>query len=226
MARILIAEDDAEVRKWLGEALALEGHAVSAAADGDEALRLAETVRPELLILDVTMPCKNGLEVCRSIRVRDRSLPILFLSARDTEDDKLSGFEVGADDYVTKPFSLRELTARISALLRRSRSADETGELRLGNIVFSPRKMTLIGPNGERTALTEKETALLSTLVANRDKVISRDRLLNGIWGITYYGTTRTLDQHIAMLRRKLTGAAVRIVSVRNIGYKLEVVSA
>lgn len=221
MAKLLIAEDDESVRKWLTEALALEGHVVTAATDGESALRLLPTIRHDLVILDVTMPGLSGIEVCRAIRRSDDTIPIIFLTARDTEDDKLTGFDAGADDYVTKPFSLRELFARITALLRRS-SKGIVSDTEIDGIVFSPGKMSLKDRNGHETPLTDKETSLLSALLAHRGEVLGRDWLLNKVWGIGYFGTTRTLDQHVAMLRRKLSDSSVRIESIRNVGYRLE----
>lgn len=219
MARILIAEDDEPVRIWLSEALSLEGHNVDVAVDGQEAIDQFDPNRHNLVLLDVTMPRMNGLEACRRLRSQDKELPIMILSARDTEDDKVTGLELGADDYMTKPFSLRELSARVNALLRRSRSA--FGTIMIGNTVFDRKSRSLACKGIPPQGLTDKEYKLMDMLVMRTGEVLSRDELLNEIWGIEYYGTTRTLDQHIATLRKKLGPEGVRIESVRNAGYRL-----
>ena len=219
MAEILIGEDDADVRKWLAIALETEGFTVRTAADGAATLEEAKTTRPDLLILDVMMPKMSGLEVCKAIRAFDRTLPILMLTARNKDEDLIAGLGAGADDYVTKPFALNVLLARIAALLRRTDRAecrDDFSSFRL-----DARKMTIVFANGQEVLLSAREYELLKLLADQRGEVLRRDDILNRIWGLTFYGNTRTLDQHIALLRRKLGPCADCIETVRNVGYRL-----
>ena len=220
MAEILIGEDDADVRKWLAIALETEGFTVRTAADGAATLEEAKTTRPDLLILDVMMPKMSGLEVCKAIRAFDRTLPILMLTARSKDEDLIAGLGAGADDYVTKPFALNVLLARIAALLRRTdrtECRDDFSSFRL-----DARKMTIVFANGQEVLLSAREYELLKLLADHRGEVLRRDDILNRIWGLTFYGNTRTLDQHIALLRRKLGSCADCIETVRNVGYRLK----
>lgn len=227
MAEILFAEDDPDVRRWVCVALESEGHSVRVAADGDEALREIAAKRPDLIMLDVTMPGVSGFEVCKAVRDRDAAVPILMLTARGGEADKLTGFRMGADDYVTKPFSMKELFARVAALLRRAKPA--SSETRPGVcesfVVGAARidgaRMAVLLPNGEEHPLAAREHELLSLLNRRAGEVLRRDFLLDEIWGVTFYGNTRTLDQHIALLRKKLGPEASRLETVRNVGYRL-----
>ena len=219
MAEILIGEDDADVRKWLAIALETEGFTVRTAADGAATSEEAKTTRPDLLILDVMMPKMSGLEVCKAIRAFDRTLPILMLTARNKDEDLIAGLGAGADDYVTKPFALNVLLARIAALLRRTdrtECRDDFSSFRL-----DARKMTIAFANGQEVLLSAREYELLKLLADQRGEVLRRDDILNRIWGLTFYGNTRTLDQHIALLRRKLGPCADCIETVRNVGYRL-----
>lgn len=219
MAEILIGEDDADVRKWLAIALETEGFTVRTAADGAATLEEAKTTRPDLLILDVMMPKMSGLEVCKAIRAFDRTLPILMLTARSKDEDLIAGLGAGADDYVTKPFALNVLLARIAALLRRTdrtECRDDFSSFRL-----DARKMTIVFANGQEVLLSAREYELLKLLADHRGEVLRRDDILNRIWGLTFYGNTRTLDQHIALLRRKLGSCSDCIETVRNVGYRL-----
>ena len=222
MAEILIGEDDADVRKWLAIALETEGFTVRTAADGAATLEEAKTTRPDLLILDVMMPKMSGLEVCKAIRAFDRSLPILMLTARNKDEDLIAGLGAGADDYVTKPFALNVLLARIAALLRRTVTADCRSDANLGSFRLDARKMTIVFANGQEVLLSAREYELLGLLADHRGEVLRRDDILNRIWGLTFYGNTRTLDQHIALLRRKLGSCADCIETVRNVGYRLK----
>ena len=220
MAEILIGEDDADVRKWLAIALETEGFTVRTAADGAATLEEAKTTRPDLLILDVMMPKMSGREVCKAIRAFDRTLPILMLTARSKDEDLIAGLGAGADDYVTKPFALNVLLARIAALLRRTdrtECRDDFSSFRL-----DARKMTIVFANGQEVLLSAREYELLGLLADHRGEVLRRDDILNRIWGLTFYGNTRTLDQHIALLRRKLGPCADCIETVRNVGYRLK----
>ena len=222
MAEILIGEDDADVRKWLAIALETEGFTVRTAADGAATLEEAKTARPDLLILDVMMPKMSGLEVCKAIRAFDRTLPILMLTARSKDEDLIAGLGAGADDYVTKPFALNVLLARIAALRRRTDAAECRGDADLGSFRLDARKMAIVFANGQEALLSAREYALLKLLADHRGEVLRRDDILNRIWGLTFYGNTRTLDQHIALLRRKLGSCSDCIETVRNVGYRLK----
>ena len=221
MAEILIGEDDANVRKWLAIALETEGFTVRTAADGAATLGVVKTIRPDLLILDVMMPKMSGLEVCRAIRAFDRTLPILMLTARNKDEDLIAGLGAGADDYVTKPFALNVLLARIAALLRRTNAEDCRRTADIGGFRLDARKLAIVFANGQQAPLTAREYELLKLLADHRGEVLKRDDILNRIWGLTFYGNTRTLDQHVALIRRKLGPYADCIETVRNVGYRL-----
>ena len=222
MAEILIGEDDADVRKWLAIALETEGFTVRTAADGAATSEEAKTTRPDLLILDVMMPKMSGLEVCKAIRAFDGSLPILMLTARNKDEDLIAGLGAGADDYVTKPFALNVLLARIDALLRRTDAADCNNTADISGFRLDIRKMAIVFDNGQQVLLTAREYELLKLLADHRGEVLKRDGILNRIWGLTFYGNTRTLDQHIALIRRKLGPFANRVETIRNVGYRLK----
>ena len=213
--RILIAEDDADIRRGLEATLESEGYEVISASDGEQAVKLARQLDPALVVLDVMMPRLSGFDACKQMRTAGFAGPILFLTAKSEEIDKVVGLKLGADDYVTKPFGVHELLARVEALLRRHRrensgtsaNAGFGGELpvtfRIGEATIDRRTVT-VERDGVVQTLTKRELKLLELLVARRGDVLTRDELLNGAWGIDYYGTTRTLDQHIAQVRKKI----------------------
>ncbi len=222
MAEILIAEDDADVRKWLAVALETEGHAVRQAADGEAALASVRAKRPDLVILDVMMPRKDGIETCRDLRQLYPHLPILMLTARNLDEDKVRGYEAGADDYETKPFSMKVLFARIAALLRRARSQENSRRVfQVGSHRVDGVAMAIADAAGTTESIAAKEYELLDVLESHRNEVMDRNRLLDLVWGVAYYGNTRTLDQHVALLRRKLGCDASKLQTIRNVGYKL-----
>lgn len=224
MADILIAEDDAHVRKWVAVALESQGYAVDSVPDGSSAIKYLRSREPRLLILDVMMPGPSGLEVCRELRLFNRTLPVMMLTARNSENDILAGFEAGADDYVTKPFSLAVLFARVAALLRRTAcTAHRTSDFKIGNHTISSARMAIITPDDENIPLTARELELLTVLNQHRGEALNRNWLLNHVWGFNFYGNTRTLDQHIALIRRKLKNDAKTIKTIRHIGYQLKV---
>ncbi len=224
---ILVVEDDKTLLDVLKYNLNKEGYNIITAIDGDQALEAARSQKPDLIVLDIMLPRLNGFEVCRILR-KDMTVPILMLTAKSEEVDKIIGLEIGADDYMTKPFSVRELLARIKALLRRAKVVEtkEAGEaiLSLGNleIDISRRRATL---SGMILNVTQKEFDLLAFLARNRGLVFSREQLLEKVWGYDYAGGTRTVDVHIRWLREKIeTNPAnpKRLITVRGIGYKLE----
>lgn len=231
IAKILIAEDEANIRQGLVATLESEGYAVTAAVDGAQALRLFAQEKFDLVVLDVMMPKASGYDVCRDLRARGARVPVLFLTAKGEEIDKVVGFKLGADDYVTKPFGIHELVARVEALLRRSRigAAESTGStlaavFRLGAATIDRRKFcATVG--GQAVALTARELKLAEVFANHPGEVLTRDALLNAVWGVDYFGTTRTLDQHVAQLRKKIEGdgtAAAAIVTVHGVGYRYD----
>ena len=225
MADILLAEDDADVRKWVAVALESEGHSVRVAPDGEAALEAFRAQRPDLLVLDVMMPRKDGFAVCAELRAQDAALPILMLTARDGEKDKLKGFGLGADDYVTKPFSLNELFARVAALVRRGSLVPPPAAVAafaFGSRRIDGARRVVIAPNGEETQLAAREYSLLKLLSEHPNEVLARDFLLDRLWGVDFFGNTRTLDQHIALVRGKLGSDAACIETVRNVGYRFK----
>ena len=226
---IIVVEDDAHIRLGLCDALRAEGYEVSDCRDGSEAGPLIKNARPDLVILDVMLPGKSGFDLCREIRAGKDRVPILMLSAKGQEIDKVVGLELGADDYVTKPFSLRELLARVQALLRRAgpvgKGNDLPAEIAFGKVRIDGK--ALRGKRGkEQFELTPRELKVLAVLFRERGNAVSRDALLNEVWGIDYYGTTRTLDQLVAKLRQKIEevpGEPRHLLTVHTLGYRLEV---
>jgi len=226
---LLVAEDDIHIREGLVAALESEGYRVSAVPDGAQALACFEETPCDLVLLDVMMPEKNGFDVCRQIRRNNRDVPIIMLTAKGEEIDKVVGLELGADDYMTKPFGIRELLARVAAVLRRAaRGAAEAcpgaagAVFVFGAVTVNPKTMRAVrGRQSED--LTARELKLIELFLAHPDEVLSRDRLLNEAWGIGYLGTTRTLDQHIAKLRQKIeadTANPRHILTVHGVGYR------
>jgi two-component system response regulator RegX3 len=226
---ILVVDDEASYREALAVALQREGFLVDVAADGPEALVRFEAGRPALVLLDVMLPHMSGIDVCREIRRRS-TVPIIMVTARDAEIDAVVGLEVGADDYVAKPFRLRELVARVRATLRRhafeeQRSdVDEREVLEVGDVRLDAGRHEAY-VRGEPVPLPLKEFELLELLLANAGRVLTRDVLIDRIWGPNYYGDTKTLDVHIKRLRSKIEddpAHPVRIVTVRGVGYRYE----
>jgi DNA-binding response OmpR family regulator len=228
-AKILIIEDDPHILLGLEEILKGEGHEVAVCPRGDQALDAAAKHRPSLIVLDVMLPGLSGYEVCKQLRARKNAIPILMLTAKGQEMDKVIGLDLGADDYVTKPFGVRELVARIHALLRRGQtvasSPSGNGEalFKIGATAIDPKRFELRrGKTVEE--LTAKELKLLQLFHAHPGEVFSRDKLLNEGWGYSYFGTTRTLDQVIVQLRKKLGDSAdhpKHLLTVHGVGYKL-----
>ncbi|MEM8883206.1 MAG: response regulator transcription factor [Planctomycetota bacterium] len=220
---ILVVEDDASIRLGLSKSLQFEGFRVLQAADGEQGLELAFAQRPDLIVLDLMLPKVNGYEVCRTIRRHDKKTPILILSAKDQEVDKLTGFGQGADDYVTKPFSVRELVARIKARLRSTEPEEEVLERHeFGRVKVDTLGQTL-EVDGEQLEVSNREFRLLLYLIENRGRVLSRDQILNKVWGFDYEGTARTIDNFINKLRAKIEVEPTEpefIVTVRGVGYK------
>lgn len=219
MATILIAEDEKEMREILADCMKRGGHACITAEDGIEAVMALKNNAVDLAILDIMMPHLDGFDVCRKAREMN-SVPILFLTAKSDENDKLKGYEYGADDYMTKPFSLKILLAKVNALLRRAGNVSQ-GALQAGGIVLYPSSHQ-VTVNGIEMELTHKEFEMLYLFMRNKNQVFSRGQLLNSIWDYDYEGNTRTVDTHIKTLRQKLGSEGYHIVTLIRSGYKFE----
>lgn len=224
--KILIVEDEKDIVKMLDYNLKKEGFRTLSAHDGEDALDLVNREHPDIVILDLMLPGMDGLEVCKALKKESKtaSIPIIMLTAKSQESDKVIGLELGADDYVTKPFSPRELIARIKAVLRRIKEKDKLPEvLRIGDLMLDFSKITVAIKN-KPVELTSKEYELLKTLIKAKGRVLSRDYLLDTIWGFDHSMEiqTRTVDVHIRTLRKKLKSESERIVTVKNYGYRFE----
>lgn len=226
LTKILIIDDEARIREMIKEYISIENYQSEAAADGVEGLEMFKKTEYALVIVDVMMPRMDGWTVCREIRKTSR-VPIIMLTARGEEYDKLFGFEVGVDDYMVKPFSPKELLARMKAIIRRSMAADDAGDKNAGaaavieglRVEFDSRNVTV---DGRPVNLTPKEYELLSFFVQNQNRVFSRDQLLNAVWGYDFIGDDRTVDTHVKMLRESIGSYRGFIVTVWGTGYKFE----
>jgi two-component system, OmpR family, response regulator RegX3 len=227
-ATVLVVEDEDSFVDALTVGLKREGFRVQVARDGAESLDLFDAVRPDLVLLDVMLPKVSGIDVCRELRRRS-SVPIIMVTAKGGEIDTVVGLEVGADDYVTKPYRLRELVARMRAVLRRrateSSGVELTGDaLAVGDVALDPERHEVV-IRGEAVALPLKEFELLELFLANAGRVLPRDTLIDRVWGTDYVGDTKTLDVHVKRLRAKVEpdpSAPTRIVTIRGLGYKYE----
>jgi DNA-binding response OmpR family regulator len=220
---ILLVDDEPNIVQLARMYLERDGFRVEAVGDGAAALEAVERLKPALMVLDVMLPEMDGFEVCRRLRMAKNSLLVLMLTARDEDVDKVVGLELGADDYLTKPFNPRELVARVKAILRRGRVVESEAEiLHLGDLVIdlAAREVTR---EGEVIPLRTQEFEVLSVFARHRGQVLTREQLLQLAWGYDYYGQTRTVDVHIANLRKKLAGSQVSIETVIGVGYKLVV---
>ena len=220
MQHILIVEDDLDIQELLKNFLQEVGYAVTLASDGIEAISLFASTHFDLILLDIMLPKIDGFTVCELIR-KQSSVPIIMLTAKSEEEDKLKGYELGADDYITKPFSPKVLLAKVGALLRRS-SITPTDSMNAGKITIIPTSHKVF-VDGQEITLTHKEYELLHFFMVNPSQIFSRDQLLNRIWGYDFEGTTRTVDTHIKTLRQKLGDEGKHIVTLIRSGYKFEV---
>lgn len=225
MTTVLIADDNRQITSILEEYAKREGYATLIAYDGVEALSLFETHQPDVVLLDVMMPKKNGFDVCRAIRERSR-VPVILVTARSDDFDKIMGLDIGADDYIVKPFSPQEVMARVRAVLRRMEQVPEDKQT---EFTFDTLHISLadyvVRISGKEIPLTKKELEILWTLVTHPSKVFSRDNLLNSLWGYDYLGDSRTVDSHIKRLRAKLDKEPHERWEIRTIwgvGYKFE----
>lgn len=221
MAKILIADDEQKIRLVIREYAEFEGYEVFEAADGMEAVSMCKETKFDAIILDVMMPRLDGFSACKEIK-KICSAPVLMLSARGEEYDKLFGFEIGIDDYVVKPFSPKEVMARLSVLIRRNNPQSKEDAIEFGGlkIDFSGRNVYV---DGVKKELTPKEFELLTYMVKNKGIALSREKLLSNVWGFDFYGDDRTVDAHIKMLRTTLGNYRDYIITLRGYGYKFEV---
>lgn len=227
--KILVVDDEKPIADILQFNLKKEGYTVYSAYDGNEALQLVEEVQPDLILLDIMLPLRDGMEVCREVR-KKYDMPIIMLTAKDSEIDKVLGLELGADDYVTKPFSTRELIARVKANLRRhnqiqaqSDEESDTNEIEIGSLVIHP-DAYVVSKRGETIELTHREFELLYYLAQHIGQVMTREHLLQTVWGYDYYGDVRTVDVTVRRLREKIEDSPSHptwIVTRRGVGYYL-----
>jgi DNA-binding response OmpR family regulator len=220
--RILVIEDDADLAQFIRKGLTEERYAVDLASDGEEGLELAMGIPYDLLIVDIMLPKLDGLTVCRRLRASGNNVPVLLMTARNTVEDKVSGFDTGADQFLTKPFAFAELLARIRSLLRRG-SPQDTTHLKVADLeldLVSHR----VGRAGQEIVLTNKEFALLEYLMRNRDRVLTRTSIIDHVWGLTHDPMTNIVDVHIRALRAKIdrNASLPLITTVRGVGYMLE----
>ena len=222
--RVLVVEDDPDIAELVARYLEKAGYTTARVSSGRDALDAVRAKAPDLIVLDLMLPHVDGLEVCRLLRANDHtaSIPIIMLTARADESERIVGLEMGADDYLAKPFSPNELVARVRALLRRAQRVDAPSgrPLSLGAIIVDPERHTVL-LEGREVALTAKEFLLLAYLLQHRGRVLSRDILLEQVWGYRYTGGTRTVDVHVRRLREKLPPLADALVTVKQFGYKL-----
>ncbi len=223
--KVLIVEDERDILQLVKLYLEKEGYRVSTAATGPDGLKAVKSERPDLLVLDLMLPDMDGLEVCKRLRAEPQTaaLPIIMLTAKAEESDTVIGLELGADDYVTKPFSPKALVARIKALLRRiERAKDDAPSRSAYGALVLDRDRHEVTANGKDITLTAKEFGLLDYLLRHPGRVLTREVLLNAVWGYEYYGTTRTIDVHVRRLKQKIPLLNDAIVSIKSLGYKLK----
>ena len=223
MSRLLVVEDDQDISDLIVRYLQKAGHLVESVTSGSAVMARVRATPPDAIVLDLMLPGMDGLLVCQALRSdpATASIPIIMLTARGEEADRIAGLELGADDYVTKPFSPRELTARVAALLRRAQRHTGPGALRYGTLAIDVDRHT-VHVDGAEVRLTAKEFLLLLYLVQHRGRVLSRDLLLSDVWGYQYTGGTRTVDVHIRRLRDKVPLLSDAIITIKQFGYKLE----
>jgi len=225
MTKILVVEDEQSLREPLVYLLQKEGYEVVEAADGNQAIETFKSSSPDLVLLDLMLPGISGNEVCREIRTTSE-VPIIMLTAKDSEIDKVVGLEIGADDYVTKPYSTRELLARMKAILRRQSAPkrDADGKIEVGSVVMDVERHQVY-VHGEKVAMPLKEFELLELLLENVNRVLTRGQIIDRVWGSNYFGDTKTLDVHIKRIRSKIEddpARPVHLLTVRGLGYKYE----
>jgi DNA-binding response OmpR family regulator len=220
--KILMVDDESRMRKLVNDFLSRKNYEVIEAADGEEAIdKFYDDKEISLVILDVMMPKMDGWEVCRQIR-KDSKVPIIMLTAKGEEKDELQGFDCGADEYITKPFSPKILTARVDALIRRTYMVDESECIRIGGIEVD-KAAHIVSIDGEQIELSFKEFELLTYFIENKGLALSREKILNNVWNYDYFGDARTIDTHVKKLRKKMGDKGDYIKTIWGMGYKFEV---
>jgi len=223
MKKILIIEDDQAIRKGLKDNLELDNYDVLTESDGKEGLKSAENKSPDLILLDLNLPVKNGYEICKELRSAGNNVPIIMLSARAEEADKVLGLELGADDYVTKPFSIRELLSRIKAVLRRKATIEDVIDIyTIGDVEINFRKMEA-SKGKKKIYMSLKEYEILKFFINHKEEVVSRNLLLDEVWGYEVFPTTRTVDNYIMMLRKKIEknpSVQKHFLTIHSAGYR------
>ena len=217
--KILVVDDEALIREVIKEYLSIENYIVDEASNGEEAVSKALENDYSLIIMDIMMPKMDGYQACREIKKTKNNIPFIMLSARSEEYDKLIGFELGIDDYVTKPFSPKELVARVKAVIKRT--SGDGANLKFGKLEINDMAHDVL-VNGEKVALTPKEYDLLKYFVTNKNIALSREQLLTNVWGYDFYGDDRTIDTHVKTLRKNIKECGDYIKTVRGVGYKFE----
>jgi DNA-binding response OmpR family regulator len=223
MATILIVEDDPDIANLIARYLQQAGHTVDQLRTGGDVIRRVKATPPDLLVLDIMLPGLDGLRICQALRTDPKTarVPIIMVTARGEESDRIAGLELGADDYVTKPFSPKELSARVTALLRRVEPPPPSTVLQYGSVTMDLDRHVVTSAGAE-IHLTAKEFLLLRYLIEHRGRVLSRDLLLTDVWGYQYTGGTRTVDVHVRRLREKLPALGSAIATIKQFGYRLE----
>ncbi len=218
MSLIYCVEDDSSIRELISYALSASGFIVEAFEESESFLQSFDNKKPELVLLDVMLPGKDGMEILKTIRKFDTETPVIMLTAKSDRMDKIKGLDAGADDYITKPFDVLELSSRIRAVLRRSKGRCDKTEYKKLIVNYEERKVNV---DGNDITLTFKEFELLHYLLTHKNSVVSREKLLEKVWGTDFEGESRTLDVHVRSLRKKLGEAGDYIETIRNVGYKL-----
>ena len=221
MYKILVVDDEENIRRLIRKYAEFEGHAVDEAKDGMEAIGMVREGGYDLLVVDIMMPELDGFSACREIR-KFSSVPIILLSARGEEYDKINGFEIGVDDYVVKPFSPKELMLRIDAIMKRAGGPSQPSEVIVAGGIRADVTARIVYVDGERVALTPKEYDLLFYMMKNKNIALTREKLITEVWGWDYYGDDRTLDTHVKLLRRSLGEWSRMIVTLRGVGYRFD----
>jgi len=219
---VLLVDDEENIVQLARIYLERDGYSVISAGDGKSGLSLIESKQPALVVLDIMLPEMDGFDVCRKLRSEGNNIPVIMLTARDEDIDKIVGLELGADDYLTKPFNPRELIARVKAVLRRVDAGADRGKgvIRLGDLTIDPARRE-VACQGELIELRTQEFEVLCVLARNKGLVLSREQLLNQAWGFDFFGQTRTVDVHVAQIRSKLSRCKAHIETVTGVGYKL-----
>lgn len=222
MAKLLIVDDESKIREFVKKYAIFEGHAIKEASNGLEAINICKNEKFDLIILDIMMPELDGFSTCKEIKKLDTNIPIIMLSARGEEYDKIHGFELGIDDYVVKPFSPKELMMRVEAILKRVSNTPISKDIYSKDNLIVDFTARIVSVNGEKIDMSPKEYDLLFYLVKNKGIALSREKIINAVWGYDFYGDDRTLDTHIKLLRKSIAPYNDLIVTLRGVGYRFE----